>query len=407
MNSSTTNTELSLSLYPDDEYNIRLVATGEDLPSEIITVTVPQVVSIDVQGPVMMPLDHSSSFSLTCTLTLAPEVNDTTVEMYWVGPDLIPFNSKTDGGVVLNTLEPTMILVNDSVVYTITLNFSSLQASQVGEYVCRALLNDNSSAVSVTSNYSVSVQVPTPVVTASVNTTGRIFESNDIQLLCFVTITPLDVDQIVNISWFGPNGLITMNDAKYSISTGIINSTNYESSLTFTASLSDNGTDYYCTASVGPASSVNGSELITPATATSNNINVIIEIVPLPAVSIDDVGIPVTGDSLQLVCTGTAPANVSSIATVSVQWLLNGTVFTNDTLEGVTVTNSGSMATLSFSSLNASTHERDDYTCVATLSIPDVPTTETASATNNLLTLTDPIVSIFSSQPVFAGQVYS
>ena len=42
MNGSTTNTELSLSLRPDDEYNIRLVATGEDLPSEIITVTVPQ-----------------------------------------------------------------------------------------------------------------------------------------------------------------------------------------------------------------------------------------------------------------------------------------------------------------------------------------------------------------------------
>ncbi|XP_019863919.1 PREDICTED: uncharacterized protein LOC109593140, partial [Amphimedon queenslandica] len=158
-----------------------------------------------------------------------------------------------------------------------------------------------------------------------------------------------------------------MDDAKYSISTGIINSTNYESSLTFTASLSDNGTDYYCTAIVGPASTVNGFELIIPATATSNNINVIIEIVPLPMVSVNDVGIPVTGDSFQLVCTGTAPANVSSIATVSVQWLLNGTVFTNDTLEGVTVTNSGSMATLSFSSLNASTHERDNYTCEATL----------------------------------------
>ena len=86
-------------------------------------------------------------------------------------------------------------------------------------------------------------------------------------------------------------------------------------------------------------------------------------------------------------CTGTAPANVSSIATVSVQWLLDGTAFTNDTLERVTVTNSGSMATLSFSSLNASTHERDDYTCVATLSIPDVPTTKTASIMYNLLTL--------------------
>ena len=42
MNDNTTNTNLSLSLRPDDEYNIRLVATGQDLPSEVITVTVPQ-----------------------------------------------------------------------------------------------------------------------------------------------------------------------------------------------------------------------------------------------------------------------------------------------------------------------------------------------------------------------------
>ena len=110
-------------------------------------------------------------------------------------------------------------------------------------------------------------------------------------------------------------------------------------------------------------------------------------VVPLPMISINDIGIPVTGDSFELVCTGITPANVSSIATVSVQWLLDGTVFTNDTLEDVTVTNSGSMATLSFSSLNASTHTRDDYTCVATLSIPDVPATKTASTTQNLLTL--------------------
>ena len=171
MNKNTTNTELSLSLRPDDEYNIRLVATGEDLPSEVITVSVPQginyslcilmflsVVSIDVQGPVMMPLDHSSSFSLTCTLTLAPEVNDTMVKMYWAGSDLIPFNSTTDGDIVLDALEPTMISVDDSVVYTLTLNFSSLQASQVGEYVCWALLNDGTDTVILTSNYSIAVQ---------------------------------------------------------------------------------------------------------------------------------------------------------------------------------------------------------------------------------------------------------
>ena len=139
--------------------------------------------------------------------------------------------------------------------------------------------------------------------------------------------------------------------------------------------------------------------------------------------SINDVGIPVKGDSFQLVCTGTAPANVSSIATVSVQWLLAGTVFTNDTLEGVTVINSGSMTTLSFSSLNPSTHERDDYTCVATLSISNIPTTKTASMMRNLQTLSkymynhldifffpslaNPIVYIFPSRPVFAGQLYA
>ena len=42
MNDNTTNTELYFSIRPDDEYKIRLVATGEDLPSEIIIVTIPQ-----------------------------------------------------------------------------------------------------------------------------------------------------------------------------------------------------------------------------------------------------------------------------------------------------------------------------------------------------------------------------
>uniref|UniRef100_A0A1X7SF37 Fibronectin type-III domain-containing protein n=1 Tax=Amphimedon queenslandica TaxID=400682 RepID=A0A1X7SF37_AMPQE len=158
MNDNTTNTELSLSLRPDDEYNIRLVATGEDLPSGIITATVPQVVSIDVQGPVMMLL--SSSFSLSCTLTLAPKVNVNVIDMFWANSNLNQFNSTTDGDIFLDALEPTMISINDSVVYTLTLNFSSLQPSQVGEYVCGALLNDGAATntISVASNYSIVVQ---------------------------------------------------------------------------------------------------------------------------------------------------------------------------------------------------------------------------------------------------------
>ena len=103
-------------------------------------------------------------------------------------------------------------------------------------------------------------------------------------------------------------------------------------------------------------------------------------------VSVQAVGIPVTTESFILVCTGSAPPNVSGLSTVRVQWQLGGAELTNSTHEGVSVTNSGSMATLNFSSLDASIHERD-YVCVATLSITNVPITKTVNETYRLLSL--------------------
>ena len=103
-------------------------------------------------------------------------------------------------------------------------------------------------------------------------------------------------------------------------------------------------------------------------------------------VSVQAVGNPVRNESFALVCIGSAPSNVLDIATVSVQWQLGGAELTNSTLEGVSVTNSGSMATLNFSSLDNDTHERD-YVCVATLSITNVPITRNSSTTYTLMTL--------------------
>ena len=40
--SSTTNDDIDLPLQLDSEYNVTLVATGKDLPSDILTITVPQ-----------------------------------------------------------------------------------------------------------------------------------------------------------------------------------------------------------------------------------------------------------------------------------------------------------------------------------------------------------------------------
>ena len=111
-------------------------------------------------------------------------------------------------------------------------------------------------------------------------------------------------------------------------------------------------------------------------------------VVPLPEVLVQVVGIPVTTESFTLVCTGSAPPNVLDIATISVRWQLNGAELTNSTLEGVSVImNSGTMATLSFPILNASIHERDDYNCVATLSITGVLKNKAADETYRLLSL--------------------
>ena len=112
--------------------------------------------------------------------------------------------------------------------------------------------------------------VPTPVVVSSVNTTGRIFESTNVSLLCNVTVAPLDVESVVNITWFGPNGMITADDTCYNFNAD-------RSLLTFTTALSDNGTQYYCTASYGASMTAAQSSLIYSSTATSDNTTVLVE----------------------------------------------------------------------------------------------------------------------------------
>ena len=115
------------------------------------------------------------------------------------------------------------------------------------------------------------------MVESSVNTTGCMFESTDISLICNVTVAPLDVESVVNITWFGPNGMITMNDAHYSINSGMLDLTTYESLLTFTTALSDDGTQYYCTASHGANVTVPRSSLIYASTSTSDNTTVYVQ----------------------------------------------------------------------------------------------------------------------------------
>ena len=105
------------------------------------------------------------------------------------------------------------------------------------------------------------------------------FESGMVSLGCLVIITPLDVDTNVNITWFGPNGVVVHDNDRYSIDTGQLNSTMYGSSLNITdlSLTGDNGTQYYCRAQVGANDNFIFSSFVIPSEARSDNVTVIVE----------------------------------------------------------------------------------------------------------------------------------
>ena len=89
-----------------------------------------------------MPQNYFTTFSLQCTVTIVTEVSDTMVSVDWLSPDGTTFNS-TDGAIALNSMDPMMSSVTGSIVYTHLLKFDAFQASHVGEYTCRAQINES------------------------------------------------------------------------------------------------------------------------------------------------------------------------------------------------------------------------------------------------------------------------
>ena len=90
-----------------------------------------------------MRQNHSSTFEMFCTVTLINELSEVVVNIDWISPDGFTFNSTTNGDIVLTSLIPVVTLVNNNAVYTHTLRFNTFQASHVGEYFCRVMINDS------------------------------------------------------------------------------------------------------------------------------------------------------------------------------------------------------------------------------------------------------------------------
>ena len=100
-----------------------------------------------------MPQDYFTTFSLLCTVIIATEVSNAHVNIDWIHYNGTAFNS-TEGDIALDSLNPMILTVNDSAVYAHVLKFNTFQASHVGEYICRAMINESI----ITRSFSVSIQ---------------------------------------------------------------------------------------------------------------------------------------------------------------------------------------------------------------------------------------------------------
>ena len=106
-----------------------------------------------IEGPSTMPQDYSTTFSLRCTVTIATEMSNAQVNIDWIHYNGTAFNS-TEGDIALDSLNPIIQADNGSAVYAHVLRFNTLQASHVGKYTCRTMINESI----ITRIFSVSVQ---------------------------------------------------------------------------------------------------------------------------------------------------------------------------------------------------------------------------------------------------------
>ena len=81
-------------------------------------------------------MSYSSNFTITCTASLSVELNELVVQVVWTDPYLQVINMTTGDISVGNALN-TDIFMNTNT-YSLNLNFTNLQASQVGRYTCHS-----------------------------------------------------------------------------------------------------------------------------------------------------------------------------------------------------------------------------------------------------------------------------
>ena len=88
-------------------------------------------------------MSYSSNFTVTCTAFLSIELNEVVVQVTWANPYLQVINMTSREISVCNALDTNMFMNTNT--YSLDLNFTNLQASQVGRYTCHSTFNEQDS----------------------------------------------------------------------------------------------------------------------------------------------------------------------------------------------------------------------------------------------------------------------
>ena len=88
-------------------------------------------------------MSYGSNFTIRCTASLSVELNEVVVQMIWTDPYLQFINMATGNLSVSSGLDTKMFMNINT--YSLDLNFSNLQASQVGNYTCDSAFNEKDS----------------------------------------------------------------------------------------------------------------------------------------------------------------------------------------------------------------------------------------------------------------------
>eukprot|EP00731_Ephydatia_muelleri_P018724 Em0011g764a len=358
-------------------------------------------ISLSVQAlprPVVTTSSYGSSiagsvYSLVCMVKV--------IDGLVVVPDVVWMK---DGGVLMNGTNTTLTRTVSGGNSTLNLTFNPLLTSHGGQCTCVATISVPQLSLNITNSsaVTVSVQIPLPSATIVFVSPGSLVVSGiPISIFCAFSIpSVVDSSIMVKTFWIRLNQTLNNGD-RIKISTSQSMAA-YNTTLQINpVNISDTGM-YQCEGSISSNSSY-----VVGSSNASANISLSVQALPPPVVTTSSYVSSIAGSVYSLVCTVKVVDGL--VVVPDVVWMKDGRVLVNGTNTTLTRTVSGGNSTLNLTFNPLLTSHGGQYTCVATISVPQLSLsiTNSSAVTVSVQTLPPPVVTTSSYGSTIAGSVYS